>query len=147
MEFELIEYTTKDEMLKNYQILHEMYPSLTGEEYDKELDTMIPNKYGQVCVLEQGVCVGISGYWIGTKLWCGKYLECDNVYVDKKYRRRGIANLLFDYLKMKAQNEGCTLLALDSYTDNFEAHKFFYQEGYVPRGFHFINVLDSTKLR
>ena len=144
---ELVEYQTKDEMLKNYDILKEMYPSLTLEEYDSELDAMIPHNYGQVCVIEHDECIGISGYWIGSKLWCGKYIECDNVVVAKKHRRRGIANLIFDYLKIKAQNEGCTMLALDSYTDNFEAHKFFFSEGFVPRGFHFINVLDKSKIR
>ena len=144
---ELVEYTTKDEMLQNFEILSEMYPSLTLEQYSNELDVMIPNNYGQVCVIEHGECIGISGYWIGSKLWCGKYIECDNVVVSKKHRRRGIANMIFDYLKIKAQNEGCSMLALDSYTDNFEAHKFFFNEGFVPRGFHFINVLDKSKIR
>lgn len=144
---ELIEVTTKAEMLKNFELLKEMYHTLTLEEYSNELDVMIPHNYGQVCVIEHGECIGLSGYWIGSKLWCGKYIECDNVVVAKKHRRRGVANLIFDFLKQKAQKEGCSMLALDSYTDNFEAHRFFYTEGFVPRGFHFINVLDKSKLR
>ncbi|WP_260692471.1 hypothetical protein [Rhizobium laguerreae] len=26
--------------------------------------------------------VGASGFWTGTQLWCGKYIEADNVVVD-----------------------------------------------------------------
>src|SRR3989338_3419327 len=53
----------------------------------------------------------------------------------------------FDYMKNFAELEGCTMLALDSYTDNFRAHKFFYKKGYIPRGFRFIQVLKPERVR
>jgi GNAT superfamily N-acetyltransferase len=69
------------------------------------------------------------------------------VIVSEKHRNKGVGELLFSALKDKAEQLGCTMLALDSYTDNFKAHKFFYQQGYIPRGFHFINILDKSKIR
>jgi GNAT superfamily N-acetyltransferase len=144
---ELRELTSKEEMLKNYELLTEVYPTLTLEDYDRELDIMLPNNYGQVGIFDGDRCAGLTGYWIGSKLWCGKYIELDNVVVSKEYRRHGIGKQLFDYFENKGKEEGCTMLALDSYSDNFDAHKFFYREGYVPRGFHFINILDKSKVR
>lgn len=91
--------------------------------------------------------IGISGFWVGTKLWCGKYLELDNVFTSTKHRSKGVGDLIFTYLEKKALELNCTMLALDSYTDNFKAHKFFFKKGYIPRGFHFINILDKTKIR
>ena len=134
-------------MLEHFPLIQEMYPDITFEEYSAELDEMIPHKYGQIGIYENGECLGLSGYWFGTKLWCGKYLESDNVIVSEKHRNIGVGELLFSALKEKAQQLGCTMLALDSYTDNFKAHKFFYQQGYIPRGFHFINILDKSKIR
>lgn len=134
-------------MLQSFPLIHEMYPSITMEEYSRELDMMIPNNYKQVVVFENQEMIGISGYWIGTKLWCGKYLELDNVFTSSKHRSRGVGDLIFQHLENKAKESKCTMLALDSYTDNFKAHKFFYEKGYVPRGFHFINVLDRSKIR
>ncbi|WP_246413047.1 hypothetical protein [Rhizobium indicum] len=32
--------------------------------------------------------VGASGFWTGTQLWCGKYVEADNVVVDSALRSR-----------------------------------------------------------
>ena len=144
---EVRELTSKEEMLMNYDILLEVYPSLTMEEYDRELDVMIPHNYTQIGVFEDEECIGLSGIWIGSKLWCGKYLEADNVVVKASHRSKGVGQVLFDYIIQKAKDEGCTMSALDSYTYNFKAHKFFYNSGYEPRGFHFINILDKSKIR
>lgn len=88
----------KDEMMEQISVLHAIYPSLTVEEYDRELDQMLQNNYGQVAVFDDQICIGISGFWIGTKLWCGKYLELDNIVVLEKYRSKGVGKLLFDFL-------------------------------------------------
>lgn len=137
----------KDEMLNSFDILLEVYPSLKIEEYSNELDMMIPNNYGQVGIFIDDECVALTGYWIGSKLWCGKYLELDNVVVAEKHRSKGLGKILFDFMEDMAKKENCTMLALDSYTTNFKAHKFFYSQGYAPRGFHFINILDKSKVR
>ena len=145
MRFE--ELSTKSQMLDMYYVLKEMYPSLSKQEYSDELDDMLPNNYGQVIVYDGDKCAGLTGYWIGTKLWCGKYMELDNVFIREAYRSKGIGEQLFDFMKKKGEKENCTMLALDTYTDNFKAGKFFYEQGYVPRGFHFINVLKKSNIR
>ncbi|MDP4683729.1 MAG: GNAT family N-acetyltransferase [Crocinitomicaceae bacterium] len=137
-----------DEMLQTLDVLQELYPSLTPENYLADLKEMLPNnRYGQVAVFDGDTCVGVSGYWIGTKLWCGKYLEIDNLVVSAKVRSKGVGKMIFDYLAEKAQEEECSMVSLDSYTSNFKAHKFFYNEGFAPKGFHFINILDAEKIR
>jgi GNAT superfamily N-acetyltransferase len=141
------ELIDKEEMLKNLPVLQDLYPSLTLSEYSSELDLMLPHNYGQVGVFEGDICLGLSGFWIGTKLWCGKYLELDNIVVSKTQRSQGIGKLLFDFLHKKALENDCTMLSLDSYTTNFNAHKFFYKEGFAPKGFHFINILKDEKVR
>jgi GNAT superfamily N-acetyltransferase len=141
------ELIDKEEMLKNLSVLQDLYPSLTLSEYSSELDLMLPHNYGQVGVFEEDICLGLSGFWIGTKLWCGKYLELDNIVVSKTQRSQGIGKLIFDFLHKKALENDCTMLSLDSYTTNFNAHKFFYKEGFAPKGFHFINILKDEKVR
>jgi GNAT superfamily N-acetyltransferase len=137
-----------DEMLQTLDVLQELYPSLTPENYLADLKDMLPNnRYGQVAVFDGDTCVGVSGFWIGTKLWCGKYLEIDNLVVSAKVRSKGVGKMIFDYLAEKAQQEECSMVSLDSYTSNFKAHKFFYNEGFAPKGFHFINILDADKIR
>ena len=141
------ELTSKEEMLECFDILREVYDTITLEEYDRELDTMLPHNYGQVVVMDGDVIAGLTGYWIGSKLWCGKYMELDNVVVAEVYRSKGVGKLLFEFMEQRAIEEKCTMLALDSYATNLKAHKFFDARGYSPKGFHFVNILDKSKVR
>lgn len=144
----LRELKTIDEMMEQIAVLQELYPSLTSEMYRQQLQAMLPNNhYGQVAVFQNDRCIAVSGFWIGTKLWCGNYLEIDNLVVSKHNRSQGAGNLLIDYLHEKAQNACCNLLVLDSYTSNFKAHKFFYNHAFEPRGFHFVRVLNDKGIR
>jgi GNAT superfamily N-acetyltransferase len=141
------ELVDKEEMLMHLNVLQELYPSLTLETYSRELDEMLPCRYGQVGVFEEKECIAISGFWIGNKLWIGKYLELDNIIVRASHRSQGVGKLMFDFLERKAFEQQCKMLSLDSYTSNFKAHKFFYNEGYAPKGFHFVKLLDKDAIR
>jgi GNAT superfamily N-acetyltransferase len=141
------ELVDKEEMLSYLPVLNELYPSLTAEEYSRELDEMLPCRYGQVAVFEEEECIAICGFWIGNKLWIGKYLELDNIIVRASHRSQGVGKLMFDFLERKALEQQCKMLSLDSYTSNFKAHKFFYNEGYAPKGFHFVKLLDKDAVR
>ena len=141
------ELVDKAEMLEQLSVLNELYPNLTLDEYSVELDEMLPHRYGQVAVFDENECIAISGFWIGNKLWVGKYLELDNIIVREKYRSQGVGKLMFDFLEKKAKEQQCNMLSLDPYTNNFSAHKFFYNEGYAPRGFHFIKLLNKDAVR
>jgi GNAT superfamily N-acetyltransferase len=143
----VIELTSVEEMMGTYEVLTELYPSLTKEEYTNELAFMTQHNYTQVVVMENECCLGVSGVWIGNKLWCGKYLEIDNIIVSEKIRSKGVGKMIVDYLEEKAKTLGCNMMALDSYTTNFKAHKFFYNQGFSPKGFHFIHLLDKGKIR
>ena len=140
------ELTTKAEMLDQLAVLQELYPNLTAAYYSQMLDEMIPHNYGQIGVFEQDKCLGISGYWLGTKLWCGSYLEMDNVIVIEAARGTGAGKMLSTYLNDKATELGCHIMTLDAYTNNFQAHRFYYNQGYAPRGFHFIKILQKDQL-
>ena len=141
------ELVDKEEMLSYLPVLNELYPSLTAEEYSRELDEMLPCRYGQVAAFEEEECIAICGFWIGNKLWIGKYLELDNIIVRASHRSQGVGKLMFDFLERKAVEQQCKMLSLDSYTSNFKAHKFFYNEGYAPKGFHFVKLLDKDAIR
>ena len=139
--FEIRHLTTVDEMLTTLSVLQAEYPSLTSESYRAMLVEMIPANYGQVAVFENEMCIGVNGYWINTKIWCGRYLELDNIVVHPSHRSKGVGKIMMDYLTELAHEKACQMLALDSYTTNFKAHKLFYNNGFIPRGFHFIKFL------
>lgn len=142
----VVELKTKDEMLVHIDVLQELYPNLTPAYYGQLLDQMLGNNYGQIAIMQNDECIAISGYWLGTKMWCGPYLELDNVVVKASARGTGAGKLMQEYLEQKAQELGCHIMVLDAYSNNFKAHRFYYNQGYAPRGFHFIKILQEDNL-
>lgn len=146
MKMILKELHTLEEMLPHLNVVKELYPELTLPYYEEMLLRMIPMNYSQLAVYQNDECIAISGYWEGTKLWCGSYIELDNVVVKATARGTGAGKLIQAYLEEKALKNGCNMMSLDAYTTNFKAHRFYYNQGYAPKGFHFIKVLDENGL-
>lgn len=146
MDLKITELTTIKEMLVEIDTIRFLYPNLSAEKYEKYLSEMIPHNYTQIAVFENDVCLGITGCWSATKLWTGKYLEIDNFVVHPEHRSKGIGKMLTEYIEQKALDLDCGSIVLDAYTENFARHRFYYNQGYGPRGFHFVKILDKSKL-
>lgn len=138
MKIELVEMNHLEQMLPNYLLVQMMYPEMTLEEYTQMLHEMLPNQYYQLVGQHEGENIALTGFWINTKLWSGKYIEIDHFIVHPNYRSSGVGAQMVKYLENKAKELNCKMLTLDAYTNNFKAHKFFYNQGFIPKGFHFL---------
>lgn len=130
-------------MLGELEILKHLYPTFTIEKYESYLNEMIAHNYKQLAIYEDDCCIALTGFWTGYKLWCGKYIEIDNFIVDPNHRSKGLGKMMTDYIDAKARKEDCTMVVLDAYTGNFTAHRFYYNQGFVPKGFHFLKILNE----
>jgi GNAT superfamily N-acetyltransferase len=63
--------------------------------------------------------------------------------VHPQHRKKGLGKLITDFIDAKAKELSCTCIVLDAFTGNFTAHRFYYNQGYEPRGFHFIKTIDE----
>ena len=138
---QILELTTKEAMLEQLPIIQQLYSDFTIEKYESLLNEMLPINYKQVIIKENNETLGLAGFWIASKLWCGRYLELDNVIVHPNQRSQGIGKILTNYLVDKAIENDCNMAVLDAYTTNFAAHKFYINHGFVPKGFHFVKYL------
>jgi GNAT superfamily N-acetyltransferase len=90
-----------------------------------------------------GQLLGFAGIWIATKIWCGRYLEVDNLVVHPLHRAGGAGTALLRHLEELGRAEDCNILVLDSYTSNHASHRLYHRLGYEIWGFHFIRPLRS----
>ncbi|WP_281634395.1 GNAT family N-acetyltransferase [Flavobacterium luteolum] len=146
MALQIRELTTIEEMVAQINTIRFLYPNISLEKYKAFLCEMLPHNYIQIAVFEDEICLGLTGCWSATKLWTGKYLEIDNFVVNPEYRSKGIGKMLTNYVEKKAIQLNCSSIVLDAFTGNFGAHRFYYNQGYAPKGFHFVKILDEKKL-
>lgn len=139
---QLKELTTIEEMSSQLETIQNLYSNMTLDKYQSYLQQMIPHNYKQLIVIDEGKIVGITGFWQGVKLWSGPYMEIDNFVVVPEYRKKGVGKMMTDYINVKAKDLGLTMIVLDAYVENFTAHKFYYNQGYIPRGYHFLKILN-----
>ncbi|MBE0392539.1 ribosomal protein S18 acetylase RimI-like enzyme [Flavobacterium sp. 7E] len=137
----LKELTTVAEMVDNIELMRFLYPTFAIEKYESYLQEMVPHNYKQLAVYENDICIAVTGFWTGTKLWSGKYIEIDNFIVHPEHRSKGLGKMMTDYLAIKAKDEACTMIVLDAYTNNFTAQRFYFNQGYIPKGFHFVKMI------
>lgn len=133
--------TTIAEMLPHLPLIQKLSPQLTVTRYTQLLEDMVGHNYYQVALYEGDFCIAVSGYWISTKLYSGKYIEVDNFVVHEDHRNKGAGKLLLDWMLQEATVNGCETAMLDAYVENFKGHHFYYREGFIARGYHFLKSL------
>jgi ribosomal protein S18 acetylase RimI-like enzyme len=134
--------TQKAEMLAHLDIVQQLYPDFTVEKYGTLLDEMLKANYQQVIVTKNNKTIALTGVWIGTKLWSGKYIEIDSFVVDEDFRGQKIGDILIKEVHKIAEKEGANQIVLDAFTTNFTAGKFYINHGFQPKGFHFVKILN-----
>lgn len=134
--------TQKAEMLAHLNIVKQLYPDFTIEKYGTLLDEMLKANYQQVIVTKNNKTIALTGVWIGTKLWSGKYIEIDSFVVDEDFRGQKIGDILIKEVHKIAEKEGANQIVLDAFTTNFTAGKFYINHGFQPKGFHFVKILN-----
>lgn len=111
----------------------------------KRLQTILaqyPN-YQLWGAIREGKLVGVAGIWLGTKVWCGNYLEIDNLVIHPDYRSKGIGSLLLERLENVGLQNDCNVLVIDSYTNNHASHRLYHKLGFEIWSFHFVRKIGN----
>jgi len=85
---------------------------------------------------EQEKCIGAAGFWIGTRFYCGKFIQLDNMMVLPELRSRKLGRQMVEFVKEIGRAEGCSRILVDTLVENHAAHRFFLREGFIIRGYH-----------
>ncbi len=101
--------------------------------------------YDPIGAFRAGRMVGFAGAWVATKIWCGRYLEVDNLVVHPDERSSGVGTALIEHLEAVARERECNLVVLDAYTHNHSSHRLYHRLGFEIWGFHFVRQIGSLE--
>ena len=87
--------------------------------------------------------IGICGLWELNKLYVGKHIEPDNVYVKEAYRSSGVGQLMFNFLLAYAKEINCDGTEVNCYVSNLKGQKFWERQGYKPLAYHYFMNFDT----
>jgi GNAT superfamily N-acetyltransferase len=132
------------EMPVIFPLIAQLNPELTRREFDRCLKEMLANNYRCVGAYEGKKLIGVMGLWLSSRFWCGRFLEADNVVVDKNARSAGVGQLMMAWLDKEAKRLKCSIVKADAYTSNFDSHRFYLRERYVILGFSFVKKLRKS---
>ncbi len=85
--------------------------------------------------------VAVAGFRIYTNLFMGKHLYVDDLVTAADVRSQGYGEKLIRWLRSYAKAADCNVLHLDSGTHRGQAHKFYFQQGFVIASYHFSESL------
>ncbi len=110
----------------------------------ERLQEMVQQNYECLGVFDNEKLIGTCGLWFQTRHYSGKSVEMDHVIIDDEYRSHGIGKMLIEFISDYANKKSCNWVELNSYVHNFPSHKFFYNQGFVAKGYHFVKELKKT---
>lgn len=126
-----------EQMLQSFLLIKQLNPKMTKARYETLLRAIVDQGgYFQIGCYDGAKLVGVTGIWLGTKVWCGRYLEVDNFVVEQAYRGRGVGRRLLKWAETRARKEHCNMIGLDSYVTAEGAHRFYFGNGFKIEGFH-----------
>lgn len=137
--FEIIK--TEAEIISYLGLLQELQPELTMSDLKSNLTVMLPMGYQVILIKENNEVAGLTGIWLGAKLYCGKYIEIDNFVISSKFRNKGLGKKLCDYVYDYGKENNCKVVMLDAYRTNTASHRFYEREDFEKKGYHFIKVI------
>lgn len=126
-----------------FPLIKQLNASITRKEFNVFLQEALAGGYRCFGGFQGQKLVAACGLWVMTRFWSGKFMEIDNLVVDKSQRNSGMGKLMLDAVEKVAAKEGCQMVLAASYTHNTASHRFYFREKYIIRGFVFTKSIPA----
>ena len=125
------------EIRRCFDVISELRMQLKRDEFLKAVRRMESEGFQLAFIEVAGEVVTVAGYRIYTNLFVGRNLYIDDLITSEKARSKGYGETMVNWLRKRAETEGCKMLRLDSGTTRAEAHKFYFNQGFNIAAYHF----------
>ena len=103
-------------------------------------DMKIQN-YECAVAIHKDEIIGVCGIWYMTRHYIGKSAELDHVFIKPEHRGNGLGKSFMQWVTNYLRDKKILGLELNTYVQNYGSHKFYYNEGFQIKGYHFLKAL------
>ncbi len=131
-----------EELRAIFPLVHQLNPEIDEPVFLSRLQAMLDEGgYRCIAAYRDGVMIGVAGFWVGTQLWCGRFVEPDNVVVDRNQRSGGIGAMLMQWIEAEAIRLGCEMMKLEAYAERHRTRAFYQRMGFGEPGVVMVKTL------
>ena|SRR5688572_12866077 len=134
---------TKDDYLKCWNVIKELRPHLTEDDYLKMMDQMKTEGYKLAYIEVNGTAASAIGFRYLQFFFNGRHFYIDDLVTLPEYRGKGYGSNLLDYVFNLAKENGYPTVTLDSGHHRYDAHRLYLNKGFDITAHHFVKQIDK----
>lgn len=129
-----------------FPLMQQLRPHLSDPaEFVRQIQRQFTAGYQLTACRKQDQWLGLIGFRISENLLYGKFLYVDDLIVSPECQHQGIGRLLIDHSRARAQQAHCHSLVLDTGLHMPYAQRFYFSQGLLAKGMHFVEQLQGEQ--
>jgi GNAT superfamily N-acetyltransferase len=125
-----------------FALMRELRPHLTDEAaFSEQIARQYAHGYRLLGAYMDDRIVGLIGYRATENLIYGRFVYVDDLVIDAGERQQGLGAFLITAVRNEATRLGCQHLVLDTGLHMALAQRFYFRQGLLARGMHFVQPL------
>jgi GNAT superfamily N-acetyltransferase len=125
-----------------FALMRELRPHLTDEAaFCEQIARQYAHGYRLLGAYMGERIVGLIGYRAMENLLYGRFVYVDDLVINADERQQGLGAILITAVRNEATRLGCQHLVLDTGLHMALAQRFYFRQGLLARGMHFVQPL------
>jgi ribosomal protein S18 acetylase RimI-like enzyme len=130
------------ELAAAFSVMQELRPHLsTASAFARQVSRQFAQGYRLLAVSEGETPVGLAGYRFVENLIYGRFVYVDDLVITSRLQGSGLGGALLAEVRRIAQEAGCDHFVLDTGLHMALAQRFYYRQGLLAKGMHFVESL------
>lgn len=133
------------ELAAAFSVMQELRPHLTtSDAFARQVNRQFAQGYRLLAANHGEAPVGLAGYRFVENLIYGRFVYVDDLVVTSRLQRSGVGGELLAQVRRIAQEAGCDHFVLDTGLHMALAQRFYYRQGLLAKGMHFVESLEPA---
>jgi GNAT superfamily N-acetyltransferase len=132
----------------SFSVMQELRPHLSDRAtYAAQIAQQRTQGYRLLGALRDGAIVGLAGYRLQDNLIYGRFVYVDDLVVTASLHRSGVGERLLQAARQQAVALHCKHFVLDTGLHMALAQRFYFRQGLLARGMHFVEPLTQESVK